>query len=398
MIWISYEEALDQMRAALPSPGSGEIVALEEAAGRVCRGSIAAREDYPHFDNSAVDGYAVGWPEDAVAGARLTLDVRIAAGSPPHGALRRGAAARVLTGSVVPEDAFAVVMQEEVCVESDAIVLGEVAVEGQHIRRAGDDFFTGSPLLATGDRLGAGAIALLASQGLVQVEVYERPTVAVLTTGDELVPHGQEPRPGCLRDSNGPMLAVLARSAGADRAFVAHVPDDREATREAIVSLSESHDVLLCAGGASVGDRDHIPSLVAELGDIVFHGVGIRPGKPVLMGRIGPCTVFGLPGNPGSAFVTFELFSREAIARLGGAAKPEPLWVEAALDGDAKATNRDDFLRCSWVGETERPTVRPAGIQGSFGIRSLAHAQCLARIPAGRACRPGSIVSVLPLP
>lgn len=397
MSWITYEEALSRMRRVLAPVEREEIVALERAAGRVCRKAITAPDNYPLFDNSAVDGYAVGRSEDARVGSMLAVEQRLAAGSAPCGPLRPGSAARVLTGSVVPENAYAVVMQEDVDVEGDAIRLRAEAQAGQHIRRTGDDFLAGAALLGAGAEIGAGSIGLLASQGLVRLDAYARPRVAVLTTGDELVPYGEDPPAGSLRDSNGPMLAALVQSTGAELGACDHVCDDRSFTRDALASLCDQNDVLLCAGGASVGDRDHIPSLIAELGEVLFHGVAIRPGKPVLMGRIGGCIVFGLPGNPASAFVTFELFAREAIAVRGGKSASAPRWISAPFDGHAPSTNRDDFVRCRWIGPSDHPSVQPVGVQGSFGLRSLADAHCLARIRAGSRPDAHGTVPVLPL-
>ena len=389
------------MRSAVGGPLGVERLPLQEAAGRALAEPLIATAPYPVFDNSAMDGYVVGRAEDAEKGTRLRLAGEVPAGSPPPSGVEPGTAIRILTGAPTPAGAFGVVMQEDVEVSDGWVVLNDGVREGAHIRRRGDDFTEGEELLQAGALLNPGALALLASQGIVSPATFMPPSCAVLTTGDELVPPSQTPGPGQIRETNGVMLTRLALEAGARIGepphplqggdAVTHLKDDQQETESALAELAERNDLVIVAGGVSVGDRDLIPGTLGKLGEIHFHGVRIKPGRPVLLGRIGKCWLFGLPGNPGSAFVCFHIFVREAIVRLAGHANPEPLWLPVRLMDAYKSKNRDEFLRCRILPPRLRERAGAGGAlpeahivreQGSFGLRSLAEADCIVRIPA----------------
>lgn len=387
---LSYEEALALVRSRIEPHGRVRRIPLLTAAGRVLAEEVVAEERYPRFDNSSVDGYAL--PFAAEAGARAPL-----AGVAPAGQAFEGrfdGAVRVLTGAPIPEGTYGVVMQEDVSRDGDAIVLREAVARNAFVRRAGSDVAKGETLLSPGVRLSAGGVALAASQGLADLAVADAVRCRVVTTGDEVVDFAETPSGAQIRDTNAPMMTLQARSAGCEVEHV-RVVDDEDALREA---LGGDFDLILVAGGASVGDRDFLPGAVARLGEVVFHGVRMRPGKPILFGRIGPAWVFGLPGNPASAFVGFELFVREAVGRLLGCLRPEPRWTEAVFGEDRKAVGREDFARVVLRELDGTPVATPVGEQGSFGLRSLAFADGLARLPADRDVRRGERVPVLLLP
>ncbi|MCO5297559.1 MAG: molybdopterin molybdotransferase MoeA [Fimbriimonadaceae bacterium] len=388
---LSYEAFLDAVRPHLAVPTGGEAAALDRAVGRVLSQDVVATEAYPRFDNSAVDGYAVGHASDARAGSRLAVAAAVAAGDAPPEGIARGTCVRILTGAAVPPGTWGIAMQEDVETVADAVVLRAECAEGAHVRRAGDDYHPGAVLLRAGSRVGPGAVAVLAEQGVGTVDVWRRPRVGVLATGAELVDASQEPPPGCLRDSNGPMLAGLSQRYGGEVLGVERCGDTEQATCSALERLCGSNDLVITAGGVSVGDRDHVPAAVESLGEVVAHGVKIKPGKPMLFGRVGPCSVFGLPGNPASAFVGFHLFVREALAAASGCANPRLEWMEIPFLSEREAHGRDEFVRCVWGYRGDRWGAWPAGEQGSFGVRSLAEATCLVRLVAGSTGRSGQL-------
>lgn len=371
---LSYDQALDCLRANIRSLNRVHPVNLDQALGHALAEAVAAREPNPRFDNAAVDGFAVASPWRRAEARRVIGHV--AAGEvfiplEPEGALR------VLTGAPVPPNTWAVAMQEDVSVEDSSVLLKADLHQGFGVRRAGSDFGSGEPLLRRGQQLSSGAVGLLASQGLERVNAFERPSVQVLVTGDELA---SDPGPAQIRDSNGPMLESLLRSVGIAELSSEHVRDDRDALSS---RLFKSADLTLVSGGASVGDRDFLPGLMRDLGAVHFHGVAMRPGKPVLFGEVRGKPIFGLPGNPASVFVAFHAFVIEAIRRLSGFETCAPEWLEVPLRYEHSSYGRDDFLRCRW----SDGAVEPVGEHGSFGLRSLAEAQWLMRVPAGSSSR-----------
>lgn len=391
---IPFEEALECVRAwsRRASPMQTEHVPLFDSANRVLATSAGADAPYPRFDNSAVDGYAVGYAEDGRAGARLRLVGRVRAGDPPRTEpIPLGSCVRIFTGAPVPTHTWGIAMQEDVeAVEEETIVLRGEVREGQHIRRAGLDIAEGETVIEAGERLQAGHVALLATLGISQPSVRVRVPVALLTTGDELVGAGEEPGPGRIRDSNGPMLFALATRLGCEVASPAHVRDSGEELEAALREAAESHRIIVVTGGASVGEHDFAPSVADRLGKVLFHGVGIRPGKPVLFAVLGETALFALPGNPAAAFVGFHLFVRECVAGLLRE-RYEPKWIPVRLMDDHRTRERDEFLRASLDWSAAPPQARVAREQGSFALRSLAEAQCLVRVPAGVSHRPGDV-------
>jgi molybdopterin molybdotransferase len=350
----------------------------------VLAADVVAADDVPGFDNSAMDGYAVRAADTAGAPAALPVAGESRAGHPAPGPLSAGEAMAISTGAMVPDGADAVVRVEDTA-PNGGVVEVRVAVEaGRNIRRAGEDVRAGSTVLRAGARLGPAELGVLASVGVAEASCTRRPRLAVLTTGDELIGPGEPLGPGDVRDTNGVGLAGLAIEAGADVAFAARVADEPEATVAALRTALQA-DVVVACGGVSVGTHDHVKPALAELGvEPAFWGVALRPGKPTWFGTRGDALVFGLPGNPVSAMVTFHLFVRPALLALAGAARPRTP-VQATMDEPyAKAPGRAHAVRCAVEARENGWHVRPTGPQGSHVLTSMLGAGALAVLPADR--------------
>ncbi len=310
------------------APLGAEPVPLREALGRFLAEDVSAAEPVPAFDNSAMDGFAVraedtrGAQPDAPVALRVVGESR--AGHPAGAALGPGEAIGISTGAVVPDGADAVVRVEVTRSEDGRVLIEEEVDAGRDVRRAGEDIRPGETVLGEGTRLGPAELGVLASLGAAAVACRRRPRVCVLTSGDELLEPGEEMRPGGVRNSNAYSVPALAEQAGAEVVVAGPAPDDLEATRAAIEPALDSDVVVLC-GGVSVGEHDHVKQALAELGvEESFWGVALKPGKPTWFGTRGDTLVFGLPGNPVSAMVTFVLLVGPALAVLGGGKSRAP--------------------------------------------------------------------------
>ena len=326
----------DEARARILSriePLPASTVPLRQALGRFAAKEAFAAQALPAFDNSSMDGYALALPDGRALppGTRLRVEGEQAAG--PDRGLRAvpGGAIRIFTGAPVPAGTGAVVMQEDVERTGAEIVLREPVDFGENIRRAGGDLARGQRLFGPGEKLTAGRLGLLASQGWAEIETARAPRVAVLATGDELRPAGESLGPGEIYESNGTLLAALAAPLGAEVTVLERARDERPDLDAKLAAGLGAHDVLVIAGGVSVGERDLVKERLAAAGvGLDLWRVRVQPGKPFLYGRAAPrggdrpgAHVFGLPGNPVSAFVTFLLFVRPALLRLMGAADAE---------------------------------------------------------------------------
>jgi len=313
---ISVAEALERALALAVPPVATEAVALAEAGGRVLRADVAATRDQPPFDASAMDGYAV--PAGEVRpGAVFRVVATARAGQAAGGRLGPGEAARIFTGAPVPAGAGRVVMQEDVRHEGDAITLLDSLGDKEHIRPRGDDFTAGERLVAP-RRLSPADLALIAAMNIPEVTVARRPDVAILATGDELVMPGEAPGPDQIIAGNGFALKALIEEAGGEARLLPIARDD-DASLRTVFALAEGADLIVTIGGASVGEHDLVARVGADLGlDLAFHKVAIRPGKPVMAGRLGAAAMLGLPGNPVSALVTAHVFLRPMIAAMLG--------------------------------------------------------------------------------
>jgi molybdopterin molybdotransferase len=376
---LSFEEALETVLAHA-SPLPSELVPVAEAAGRVLAKPALATVDLPPFAASAMDGYAV---RAADTPGPLNVVFRIAAGHPSPNALGEGEAMGIATGGVVPEGSDAVVPIEEVTETGDAVEVPAVA-PGAHVRPVGRDITRGETVTDAGVRLGPAQLGALAAAGVAVARCAVRPRIAVLTTGSELRPPGEELGPGQVYEANGIMLAALLRSEGALVDVLPAVIDDEAAHREAIAE-GLARDVLVTSGGVSVGPHDLVRTIEAELGvEELFWGVSVKPGKPVSFGTKGTTLVFGLPGNPVSSLVTCELFVRPAVRALSGEVDPGPRFETGALGAPARQDpRRDAFLRARVSSSPSGPVLTPVTGQESHMIARAALAGALVHVPRG---------------
>jgi molybdopterin molybdotransferase len=367
-------------------PLEAEPVALKDALGRVLAEPVTSADAVPGFDNSAMDGYAVRAADTAGAngGARLRVVDESRAGHPAQRRLAAGEAVAISTGAMVPEGADAVVRVEDTDAGSQEVEIRVEVEAGRDIRRAGEDIAAGEAVLAAGDEIGPAEAGVLVSVGRGEVACARRPRVNLLTTGDELQEPGEPLRPGAIRNSNAYSVAGLIRRSGAVQGTVEIVPDDRDATADAL-ARALTGDVVVISGGVSVGPHDHVRPTLAALGaEEVFWGVALRPGKPTWFG-IAPsgCLVFGLPGNPVSAMITFLLFVRPAIRAMLGASPTQADRATAVLDSDyPKQPGRAHVVRCRLELRDDGWHATPTKDQGSHVLTSMLGADALAIIPA----------------
>ena len=371
-------------------PLAPEPVDLGDALGRVLAEDVASDLDLPPFDASAMDGFATraGPPEE------LEIVGESRAGHPAGREVGAGEAIRISTGAVVPEGAHAVVPMERTQAV-DPSRHGEPGERervhvpardaGEHVRRAGEDVRAGEAVMSAGTRLGAAEVAVLAALGRAEVRCGARPRVAVLVTGDELVEPAAAIGPGQIRDSNAYAIAAQAERAGARVVGRALVRDELEATVSALGEAIELADVVCVSGGVSVGPHDHVKPALARLGvHERFWGVALKPGKPTWFGVHGSTLVFGLPGNPVSAMVTFHLFARPALEGLAGLVEPPGGRAVARLDRPvAREPRRDQAVRCRLEARPDGWHAAPTGPQGSHVLTSMLQADALALVPAG---------------
>ena len=398
---LSVADALARVLAdAKPLPA--EDAPLTDAHGRVLAADLAALRTQPPEDLSAMDGYAVRASSVEKVPTTLKLIGEVAAGHPFDGSVGGGEAARIFTGGVVPPGADTIVIQENTKRDGDTVLVTTGSPTGRHIRRAGLDFKQGAVLLAKGHRLSDRDLMLAAAMNYPEVPVHRRPKVAVLGTGDELVPPGSTPGPGEIVYSNGYALMALACAEGATIVDLGIVPDQIEATIAAIRHARQAGaDILLTSGGASVGDYDLVQKgLAAEGLELSFWRVALRPGRPMMHGRLGTMQVIGLPGNPVSAFVCAVLFLVPLVRRLSGRIDVVPKTESADLGCELPANDeRADYMRATLVaGPNGTPVATPVPVQDSSMMAALAKADCLViREPFAPAVKAGDQCVILRL-
>jgi molybdopterin molybdotransferase len=380
-----------------------EMVALDQAYHRVLARDIAALRTQPPQAMSAMDGYAVRSVDAARIGARLKVIGEVAAGRPFETALGAGEAVRIFTGGVIPGGADAVVIQEDTIAEGGSVTISEAARPGRHIRRAGIDFSEGDVLLARGIRLTDRDLSLAAGMNYPELAVRRRPKVALLATGDELVMPGSTPGPGQIVYSNGYALRAQARAEGAETIDLGIATDTIAATTQGIRRAREaSADILITTGGASVGDHDLVKqSLEAEGVTIAFWKIAMRPGKPMMHGRLGAMRVIGLPGNPVSSYVCGFLFLVPLIRALSGRTDIHHVSETALLGRDVAANDlREDYLRARLERHGDGVLIAtPVDHQDSSLLGNLAAARALViRPPFAPRAAAGSPCEILRLP
>jgi molybdopterin molybdotransferase len=389
---LNERETLNRVLQSV-GPPSVENVSIWEAGNRVLAQDIVATVPLPRFDNSTMDGYAVR-AEDAVSGARLLVCGEQAAGQDLELSVGRGEAVRIYTGAPLPRDADAVIMQEDVDADQRTILIREGVARGENIRVRGGDLCEGQKLASKGSLLTGPTLAAIASQGTSELPVFKRPRVAILATGSELRSPGEPIHPGEIYETNRILLAQLVAGSGSKGEIFDIVPDLETAHLQSF-QRARSHDAIVVAGGVSVGGKDLVKPTLLKLGaKLDLWRVAVKPGKPFMFGRFGDTLVFGLPGNPVSAFVTFLLFARPALWKMSGRSSLESPVARARLERElVNRGDRPHYLR----GIYQKGIFKPVGKQESHALFALSQANALCRLEADQTLEANSQVDVIPI-
>ncbi len=395
---IPLEEAR-QFVLSLGAPLGPMGVAVADAVGLVLAEPVVAHELVPPFDNTSMDGFAVR-SVDAAEGARLRVVGTVAAGSVFDGEVGAGEAVRIMTGAPMPAGADAVVMVERTQVDGGDVIVSGGAEPGQFVRPAGDDIRPGDEVLPAGTVVTPAVVGVLATLDRATVSVIRRPVVGVMSTGDELVEVGAALGPGQIRDSNRAALLALVAEAGWLGVDLGLVPDDEAAIEAALRLGAVECDVVLTSGGVSMGDYDYVKVVLDRIGEMRWMQVAIRPAKPLAAGVVDGTPILGLPGNPVSSVISFELFARPAIARLAGHRVLDRPRLRAVLP-EGLARRPDGRTMFARVELTQRDDLtweaRSAGGQGSHHTAALAAADGLAIVPDGNGIEPGGSATIIQL-
>ncbi|QSA99087.1 molybdopterin molybdotransferase MoeA [Methylococcus sp. EFPC2] len=398
---LTLDAALHRIVASLEPLQDRERVVLGQAHGRILAQEIVAKLDIPGFANSAMDGYAFHHADVQQAQtAGLELSGASFAGHPHPDACKPGTCIRIFTGAALPEGADTVVMQEKVEIVDGRMVLHAEVKPGENVRPAGDEARAGASLLKRGKRLNAADLGLLAASGIEDILVARKLRVAYFSTGDELRPVGRTLSYGEIHDSNRYTLAALLQNPYLEALDLGVVRDDPDAVKRTLIEASELADVIVSTGGVSVGEADFVSGALAELGQVGFWKLAIKPGKPLAFGQIGKAYFFGLPGNPIASIVTFWQLVRPALLCLAGTQTPRPVRIRATCESHLKkAPGRMEFQRgyfqCDDKGDL---TVSISGRQGSHQLLSISAANCLIVLPAeSTGVEPGAEVLIEPL-
>lgn len=390
---LSFDEALELLLGRARKVKGTDRVPLTEATGRILAEPVLSMVDVPPLDNSGMDGYAVRCADVGRAGTTLRVVQRIPAGSLGQ-MLEPGTAARIFTGAPVPPGADAVVMQEYCEAGSNGqVIINRVPEPGEHIRKVGEDIKNGAEVLAAGTVLTPAAIGMAASVGVAQLPVLRRLSVAVISTGSELVTPGELLPTGRIYNSNRYQLTSILKGMGCEVTDYEPLPDDLEATRRALRKAGALHDLVITSGGVSVGEEDHVKPAVEAEGELALWNVAVKPGKPLAFGKVGNADFVGLPGNPVSVFVTFHTLIRPFVRKCQGASKLLPVARDMVAGFEwSKAGDRREFLRVR-VGADGRLERFPN--QSSGVLTSCLWADGLADIPVGQKVSPGDTVRYL---
>jgi molybdopterin molybdotransferase len=375
---LSFERALSEVETRLTAAGitpAIEVLPLGQGWGRILAEGVEADRDYPPFNRSTRDGFAVRSQDAEQAGAILTLDGEVRAGEYFKAEVGPGHCAAIMTGAPLPSGTDAVVMVEYARTQGGQVEIGRPAVSFENVVRKGSEAQAGQLILSKGRRLRAGEIGLLASVGKENVNVYVRPRVAILPTGDEVVPIGRKPEWYQVRNSNSAMLAAVVASAGGVPWEIGIGPDRKDALRNLIEKALEA-DMLLLSGGVSMGKYDFVEGVLEDMGaEFYFRSVAIRPGKPLVFGRVQGKFFFGLPGNPVSSFVTCNLFVRPVIGMMMGASFERPSFFRARLAGSVHhKTGLTAFMPARIETRNGEPAVNLVGWQGSGDLVGVSEA------------------------
>ncbi|NRA19664.1 MAG: molybdopterin molybdotransferase MoeA [Oceanospirillaceae bacterium] len=390
---IPVDDALARLLADVKGQPRTELIPLSEGLYRVLAEQPISKVDVPPQDNSSMDGYAVAMRSlNAAAETLLPLSARIAAGDDP-GPLQPGTLARIFTGAHLPEGADAVIMQEQVTIEPEGVRLPANIKQRQNVRPRGQDIVAQQPLQAVGKKLQPADLGVLASAGISQLLVYVPLKVAVLSTGDELQEPGEEPLAGKIFNSNRVMLKALIEQLGMQVIDLGKVADTLEATTAALGKAAQQADLIISTGGVSVGEEDHIKGAVDALGKLSMWRIKLKPGKPLAYGWVANTPIFGLPGNPASALITFALFARPYLIKLQGGAPLKPLCFRVAANFEhLKAGTREEYLRAVY----SQGQVTPFSNQSSGMLSTASQANGLIQLPVGAVIQRNDSVNFIP--
>lgn len=370
-----------------------------EAVGRVLAVDVVSADDVPPFDNTAVDGFAVHAADVASGEADLRVVATLAAGDHTDRVLERGEAIRIMTGAPIPAGADAVVMVEDSeMVANDVVRLSAVVSAGAAVRRAAEDVAAGETVLSAGTEITPAVLGVLATVNVHEVSVRPAPRVAVASTGDELVVGDGPLRPGQIRESNRPMLAAALRDAGCEVTDLGVIPDDEDQLAEVLTSAAATHDAVVTSGGVSMGDYDVVKAVLGRIAEMTWMQVAIKPAKPFAFGLLGGTPVFGLPGNPVSSLVSFEMFARPALRQMGGHQRLSRPSVVAVVDEDLRRgpDGKTHLMRVrADFADDGRCHVVPVRAQGSHQLAATATANGIAVVPDGDGLPAGTEVAVL---
>ncbi|MEJ2009420.1 MAG: molybdopterin molybdotransferase MoeA [Acidobacteriota bacterium] len=400
---LSFEQALSEVEARLAGAGfvpSTEILPLHQAQGRILAEDVDADRDYPPFNRSTRDGFAVRSQDVELPGTALTLAGEVRAGEHFEGEVEAGHCVAIMTGAPLPRGADAVVMVEYTHTEGNKVRIERPVSSFENVVRKGSEAQAGKRILPGGRRLRPGEIGLLASVGKGHIEVFGQPRVAILPTGDEVVPINCKPEWYQVRNSNSAMLAAVVSSAGAVAWEIGIGPDEEGALR-GLIEQGLKADLLLLSGGVSMGKYDLVEKVLRDLGaEFFFQSVAIRPGKPLVFGRVQGKFFFGLPGNPVSSFVTCSLFARPAIGVLMGSAFERPRFLRARLGKPVRhVAGLTMFMPARVETRNAEPVVSLVGWQGSGDLVGVAEANCFLVVHSEQPPpKTGDWVDVLPIP
>nr|WP_319377304.1 gephyrin-like molybdotransferase Glp [uncultured Methanoregula sp.] len=380
---VQVSEAIATIRSLATRPAP-EQVPLDEALHRVLADDIRSDVDIPGFTRSVVDGYAVRAADTTGAGdsvpAIFSLAGRIAMGAAAGHPISAGECMYVPTGGIIPDGADGAVMVEYTEAIGDEILVKRAVAPGENILLFNEDFSQGGIVLSEGRRLSAQDIGVLAAAGCTTVPVFRKPRIAVISTGNELVPVGKKPAPGQVRDVNSYVVASFVRDQGCIPVPYGIVRDDRETLRSAIIKAADEYDTVLISGGSSKDDRDMVASVIAEKGEVLVHGIAIAPGKPTIIGRAGTTPVIGLPGHPASAFIVLVAIVRFLLIDMAGVTGPVPVPViDAVLSENIPSTRgREDYIRVAVKDGVATPLFGKSGL-----LNTLVKSTGIVRVPAG---------------
>lgn len=388
------EEAIAYLVAQAKPNQPTETLPLSQALRRVLAKPVVSPVNVPPHDNSMMDGYAVR-AQDIQPGLVLSISQRIPAGTDPA-PLKANSVARIFTGAPIPAGADAVIMQEQAASQDQGVVFNQAVKSGQNIRRCGEDIAQNACILEAGQRLRPQDLALIASVGQAQIEVYKPIKLVTFTTGDELLEPGTPPEPGKIYNSNHPNLMALVTQLGFEWIDLGQVKDSLTATQEALQKAAQLGDVIITTGGVSVGEEDHLKPAVESLGQLAMWQVKMKPGKPLAYGKVLGKPFIGLPGNPVSAFTTFNLFARPFLMRLQGMTHitPQSVWVKADFDW-LKPGFRREFARARLHNQTAQTWAQIYPQQGSGVLTSTVWAAGLVVIPEDSVIQKGDWVEYI---